>query len=470
MTLDQIRQGIIISAIATVLSGLGFVYFLVAAKNVPEPEPALPEETGTGASMHNTDVLGESTENNFFQYKSIFERSLNNLSDKKTVEFYESKITEAKIRYYYKNDYRSKRFSRMADYNIEDFSNLEELKKKLDVVNEVYVDGVFYVADTEGLSTFNESEDKKFENSTIHLEDIKTNFSKYLELYEAEEGVVSVLDLPKDAPEDITKTRYGFQSQILGDAALIVDENFDIWEMSVDYKGTYTTFTFEAYDSDLNIVPLEEGIDLNLTPSPEVSPTPEVSPEVTPVATLAEPSQEVSPTTMPVQENEQPTAKNTNTAADFRLSGNCSKIKGTCYLEYSLAGSTKKVSVSNCDSDCDARKTFISLQNEQYQYVVEGWKESTGYTRLYRFDKNTNEFKTVATINQNIITKFDVTRAGSSIQPKLANYTDGCFEAATAGLYCVGNLNQMSEADVQKIEDYINEATKFHKTYIQPFI
>jgi hypothetical protein len=478
MTLEQIRKGIIVSAISTILSGLAFAYFFVAARNMPQTD--VNTDTGTGSEINkdenaDVDVLVEKTAENFFQYKPIFERALNNLSEKKTVEFYESKINEPKIRYFYKNDYRNKRFSVSADYNIEDFASIEELKKKLDVVKQVYVDGVFYVADTEGLSTFSESEDKKFENSTIHLEDLKANFDKYLELYEAENGTVSLLELPKALPEDMPKNRFGFQSQTLGDASIIVDEEFNIWEMSVDYKGTYTTFVFESYDADLNIVPLEEGVDLNLNPSPSPEPspsvTPEVSPSVTPGPTSMEPTPVVSPNSNEVKglTDSVDTNEKSVITSNFRLSGSCGKNEGSCYMEYSKDTVDKKILIDICSTDCETRKTIMSLQNDQYQYIVQGWKAENGYTKLYRFDRTTENLKVIETLDQNIIDKFDITQVETKVRAQLASYTTGCFEVSTAGLYCIGNLNQMSEDDVQKVEDYVNNNAKFYKTYIEPF-
>lgn len=470
MNLDQIRQGIIASTAATVLSGIAVVYFSATAPSASSNEIAIDTAVPEIVEETTAEILGESDENNYFQYEPIFERAMNTLMEKKTVEFYVSKINEPKIKYFYQTDYRNERFAKTADYDIEDFTNIDELKKKLNVIKEVYIDGTFYVADTNGLSTFSKSEDKKFENSTIHLNDIKTNFEKYLELYQEESGNVSVMELEEGTQEGL-KTRYGFQSQTLGDASIIVDDNFDLWEMSIDYRGVYTTFQFGSYNSDLNITPIEQAIELDLQPTPEVSPSPEASPDVSPtMEPTVSPTGESTPSVTPQANSEASKVLGaSDSTSNFKLTGSCGGNKGTCYLEYSASGQLKNVVIDSCNNDCESRRTILSAFDNNYQYVITAWGGNNGYTRQYQFDKRSNKIVLSETYDQNLVVTFDVTKAKTSVEAKLGNYTNGCSNASTAGLYCVGNLNKMSEEDVEIIENYITGTAKFYRIYIEPF-
>lgn len=481
MTIDQIRKGIIFSAVSATISGACLVFLMVMSSNTnSNPDIAL---TDTGSQMeinpidNNKDIesLNETTEANFIQYKPIFERALSTLMEKKTVEFYESRLNESRIRYYYQVDYRSKRFYKFSEYNIEDFKSMDELEKKLDVVKEVYIDGVFYIVDTKGFTKVNESEDKKFENSIVQLNDFKENLTKYFELYEKENGMVSVMDITKTNIDEPLKTRYGFQSQELGDAVVIIDDKFNIWQISLDFKGNYSTFVFENYDTDLNILPIEDGVDLNLVENPDTlvspSPTPEVTPEASPsLEPTIIPSVSAAPTQ--VLGASDSTLKLTLPeifATNLRLSGNCGMNKGTCYLEYDFGEYNKKVTVDVCNSDCESRRLVLSLLTDQAQYIVLGGQGNNGYTKLFMFDRVSEKLKTVDSYPQNLVIGFDITKIETNIKIILADYDDGCDSADTVGLYCVGNLNKMSESEVEKIENYINRISVFYKTYIKPF-
>ncbi|MBP9758486.1 hypothetical protein KBD45_02230 [Candidatus Dojkabacteria bacterium] len=481
MTIDQIRKGIIISAVCATLSGAGLVVMMVGTNN-QEPEIVA---TDSGSQLNETPIeeiegvetLSEQTQANFIQYKAIFERALSTLIEKKTVEFYETRLNESRIRYYYQVDYRNKRYYKYSEYNVEDFASMSELEKKLDVVKEVYIDGVFYIVDTKGFTKVSESSDKKFENSIVQLNELKADLTKYFELYEKSNGMVSVMDISKSNIADPLRTRYGFQSQELGDAVIIIDDKFDIWQISIDFKGNYSTFVFENFNTDLNILPIEEGVDLNLIPNPSVSPSPIPSPEVSPtISPIAEPSVLPTVSVLPTQVLgasdsvvTPPAALSTPTTSEFSLTGNCGRNKGTCYLEYKVGEYAKKITLDLCNSDCESRTIILSLLDDQYQYIVVGWRENTGYTKLFRFDRKLEKLQVVDSYSQNLITGFDITKIDTMISIKLADYNEGCDKVKTVGLYCVGNLNKMSENDVKKIEEYINKISVFYNTYIQPF-
>lgn len=482
MNLEQIRKGIILSAISITLSGISLAYVVIGVQNQPVPDTGqgnMAEIIETPIVQIQDNVLGARDEINYYQFKPIFLRALTTFADKKTVEFYETRINESRIRYYYQNDHRNKRFYRYADYNIEDFKSLEELEKKLDVAKEVYIDGIFYIIDTKGFTTVTETDAKRFENSTVHINDIKTNFEKYLELYEESEGMVSVMELKRNSEDELLKTRYGFQSQELGDAVVVIDENFDIWQLSIDFKGVYSTFVFESYNSDLNIEPLDQDVELVLDPNAEVSPSP--TPEVT-AEVSASPTPEVlvSPTvsasianTKSVlgaeDNNPVPSELSPNAAKDIRLSGSCSTNKGTCYLEYTIDTVIKQLAINECSTDCESRRTILSLSTNKYQYIVEAKGTVKGYTELFAFDRDTYKIQKINSFDQNLVLGFDITKIDTLIDIKLANYTEGCFEVDTVGLYCVGNLNKMNESDVKIIENYIGNASKFFRVYIAPY-